>query len=408
MSQKDGSAPVNILDVTIPQMGEGLQDARLVRLLKQPGDRIARDEPIFEMETDKATMQIEAPVSGVLLEWLVAEDAIVPIGAVVGRIESSDYVDTGASTRAPRPSESPSPQRAFQEGTTKARNVVIPPRTRAYARECGLTDDDLLGVVSASGGKILPADIDAWLALRQSEATAEPSQDYEDVPMPAGQRTLVFRLTQRSGEVIPASEEIEVDWAPIDRVRQELKVLARSSSSEAPTPFLLFAWCLVQASRRHDVFRSTYQGSGLVRRHRNLHLGIAVARGDDELLTARVEAADGLSFGDFVLEARRAIKRARAGEDQASSLMQLTLSNLTGWGITRATPVVAAPAVGTVFVGAVRERLELRDGTVQARRVATVSLTFDHRMTNGVGAARFLADIASEVAALSSERLAGG
>ena len=79
---------MSILDVTIPQMGEGLQEARLVRFLKQPGDSINRDEPIFEMETDKATMEIEAPVSGVLVEWLVAEDAIVPIGEVVGRIEA--------------------------------------------------------------------------------------------------------------------------------------------------------------------------------------------------------------------------------------------------------------------------------------------------------------------------------
>ncbi len=398
---------MSILDVTIPQMGEGLQDARLIRFLKQPGDSIARDEPIFEMETDKATMQIEAPVSGVLLEWLVEENAIVPIGEVVGRIESSDVVQPHEEATPAGPITAPSPGAGRPEPARRPRNVVIPPRTRAYARECGLTDDDLLGVVSASGGKILPADIDAWLALRQSEAAQSAGDAYEDVLMSPSQRTLVYRLQQRSGEVIPASEEAEVDWAPVDRVRQWLKTRARETRGEAPTPFLLFAWCVVQASKRHAVLRSTFQGGGTIRRHRHLHLGIAVARGDDELLTARVEAADAMGFEEFVQAAWQAIKRARNGEDQASALMQLTLSNLSGSGVIRATPLVAAPAVGTIFLGAVRERLELRNGVVQARRVATVSLTFDHRMMNGVGAARILADIASEVAVLTPEGLVG-
>jgi pyruvate dehydrogenase E2 component (dihydrolipoamide acetyltransferase) len=383
-------------------MGEGLQEARLIRHFKQPGDAIARDEPIFEMETDKATMEIEAPVAGTLVEWLVAEDAIVPIGAVVARIESDEKVPT---TRTAPDAAVPEHVRAGAEPVgppaVRPRNAVIPPRTRAYARECGVSEEELQNIVAASGGKVLPADVDAWLASRASGVAPRTTDEYEDLALSPYQRTLVYRLQQRAGEVIPATEEIELDWRPIDEVRRELKATSRDGDSRlVVTPFLLFAWCIARASAKHPVFRSTYIGNGMVRRHKNLHLGIAVTRGEDELVMARVEAADTLSFQEFVRAASAAIKRARAGEDQASALMQLTLSNLAGTGIVRATPVVAAPAVGTIFVGAVREVVELRDGKVASKRVASVSLTFDHRITNGIGAARFLADIAAAVADL--------
>ncbi|NLI00879.1 MAG: hypothetical protein GX446_15460 [Chthonomonadales bacterium] len=396
---------MSILDVTIPQMGEGLQEARLLRFLKQPGDVIKRDEPIFEMETDKATMEIEAPVPGVLIEWLVAEDAIVPIGAVVGRIESHSAVTEATSPQAPSSSKAPEVSAPRGAAAPAARNALLPPRTRAYARECGLDEDELQRIVTSVGRKVLPADVDAWIAGRGAETTAGQAGQYEDVPLSSAQRTLVYRLQQRAGEVISATEEIEVPWEPIDRVRRDLKEMARKAGADVPTPFLLFAWCVVRATIGHPVFRSTYQGNGMIRRHAHLHLGIAVTRDDDELATARVEAADALSFWEFVGAASRAIKRARNGEDQATALMQLSLSNLTGSGVTRAIPVVAAPAVGTIFVGAVHHAPEMRDGQVVLVRRATVTLTFDHRITNGAGAARFLSDIRAAVAGLTTEAL---
>jgi pyruvate dehydrogenase E2 component (dihydrolipoamide acetyltransferase) len=396
---------MSIVDVTIPQMGEGLQEARLVRFLKQPGDTIRRDEPIFEMETDKATMEIEAPVGGTLTEWVIVEGAIAPIGAVVGRIEAPEVEIGSAVVRA---DESMAPARAqgpvSPPPAVAAHNALVPPRTRAYARECGLADDELAEVVAGVAGKVMPADVDRWMARRAEVQRADGGGAFEDMAMPTAQRTLVYRLQQRLGEVIPASEEVEVPWEPVDAVRRAVRARGRGASGVA-TPFLIFAWCVAQASVRHPVFRSTYLGNGTIRRYAHLHLGIAVARDDDELVTARVEAADALGFDAFVEAATAAIRRAREGEDQATAVMQLSLSNLTGMGVTRAVPVVAGPAVGTIFLGAVRQAPEIRDGALHAHRLATVCLTFDHRMTNGVGAARFLADIRSSVSGLTVEAL---
>src|SRR5213079_2141015 len=91
-----------IVEIRIPQLGEGLQEARLIRFLKQPGDAVARDEPIYEMETDKAVMEIESPTAGILEAWDAAEDDVLPIGAVIGRIDSD-----GAPTKSPESQSAP-------------------------------------------------------------------------------------------------------------------------------------------------------------------------------------------------------------------------------------------------------------------------------------------------------------
>jgi len=396
-----------ILEVTIPQMGEGLQEARLLRFLKEPGDAIARDEPIFEMETDKATMEIEAPVAGVLVEWLVAPDAVVPIGAVVGRIEANVPAQEQPVSPRRQPAPPADAEPAAPDSKRATRNALVPPRTRAYARECGMAEADLMALADKLGTRVMPADVDRFLSNRVLTAPVPmPAEaNGETVALSAAQRTLVYRMQQRYAEAIPATEEVVVPWEPIDRLRSDLKARARQGGDPPPTPFLILAWCVVRAVARAPVFRCTYAGDGMLRRYDHLHLGLAVTRGDDELITARVASADALGFWEFARAAVGAVKRARCGEDQASGVMQLTLSNLVGLDILRAIPVVVPPAVGTLFVGAVHLVPQLTDDGVAFVRAANVSLTFDHRVVNGVGAARFLAGIRAEVAALTCDRL---
>lgn len=400
---------MGIYNVTVPQMGEGLQEARLVRLLKQPGEVVARDEPIFEMETDKATMEIESPVAGTLIEWLVTENSVVAIGAVVGRIEA-EGTDVPASVGRPeresgRVGAAPVPAGA----TASARNALIPPRTRAYARECGVSDAELVDLADRLGTRVMPADVDRYVAEQRPKGVvpASPAATQDLVPLSPSQRTLVYRMQQRAGEVIPATEETVLAWSPVDAARTSLKRQARINGLPVPTPFLLVAWCVVRAAARFPVLRCSYAGEGMLRRHPHLNLGLAVARGEDELLTATIEAADTLSFREFVLTAVDAVKRARAGEDQANSSIQFTLSNLAGHDIMRATPVIVAPAIATLFVGSVHLAPFARDnGSVSFERCATATLTFDHRVMNGVGAASFLSELRRQVEALPTASLA--
>lgn len=393
------------IEIRIPQLGEGLQEARLIRFLKQPGDQVAKDEPVFEMETDKAVMEIEAPASGMLEAWSAKEGEVLGIGAVIGRIavpDGSGNTGNDAGSIAPR-RESALKTMPAPAPAADARAGQIPPRTRAYAREKGLTEEDLL-TLARTLPRIMPADVDRFLVQR-AQAGREPedasAQDrFTDIPLSAAQRTLVARLNHGAQRVVPGTLEVHIGWEGIEEVRQRL----RHSGMRRASQSLLFAWSVAQAARSHPKFRSELLGTDARREYRHLNLGIAVARPGDELVMARIDAADNLPFEQFVDAYTQAVLRARAGEDQASDTIQLTITNMAANRVRRGIPVLVAPAAGTLFVGeAFDQAVPLQNGGVAFRRMAVVVFTFDHRIANGVGAASFLSAIRRRVENLPRE-----
>ncbi|HSV73027.1 MAG TPA: 2-oxo acid dehydrogenase subunit E2 [Chthonomonadales bacterium] len=406
------------VEIRVPQLGEGLQEARIVRFLKQPGEPVGRDEPIFEMETDKALMEIEAPAAGTLVEWLVSEDDLVPIGAVVGAIEPA------AAIAAPVPLDGVGPPLAAEtDGATVRRsepprrppsgNAAVPPRTRAYASNLGVSEDDLAAIAAAAGGRALPKHVDAWLAERSRTLAPRPAAparrepellDYEDIPLPQHQRTVIYHFHQGTRETIPAAIEMRVVWDPIEAVRRRAMELSGGLWGVEPSQFLLFSWCVVRVAVEHPRILCAMLDGTTLRQYKHLHLGYAVARPGDELYIARVPNADTLPFPEFVRASQNAVRRAREGEDQGSQAMQLTLTNLRHADVRTGIPVVTAPAVGTVFVGApFDEAYPLAAGGIGFRRMACIVLSFDHRIVNGLGAAGFLADVKRRAEAMREE-----
>ena len=182
-----------IVEVIVPQLGEGLQEVRVMRFLKQPGERVARDEHIYEMETDKANVEVESPYAGVLVEWLAKEGDILPIGAPIARMEVEGAVEVAPpAAHAPAPAApAPSPAPAREPVAVGERlELVIPPRTRAYARQKGISEEELRRIPAASGNKLMPEDIVAYFVGRTGDGAAE----YVDYPLPPQQRTFIYRL----------------------------------------------------------------------------------------------------------------------------------------------------------------------------------------------------------------------
>ena len=408
------------VEIRIPQLGEGLQEARIVRFLKQSGDAVKQDEPIYEMETDKAVMEIESPAGGVLEDWEAKEDDVLPIGAVIGRLNTDgaaaqvraaeDEIADDDDSQPPTPNtQHPTPNANRQTPNADKdllRTANIPPRTRAYAKELRLTEEELADLIRSKPAKLMPEDIDRFLQSRAKPATPRDGiarkadgAAFEDIPLPQRQKTLVYRLQQATRDVVPAAMELRVDWSAIETTRAKLK---EDASGPQPSQFILFAWCVAQAAKNHPKFRSALQGESMLRQYNHLNLGIAVAREGDELLLARIDAADSLPFSEFVTSAQSAIQRAREGVDQAAEVMQISLTNMAGQGVRMGIPVIAAPAVGTLFVGEpFDEAYLLPNGGIGFRRVAAMVLSFDHRIANGVGAANFLSEIKRLVEALS-------
>lgn len=391
-----------VVSLRIPQIGEGLQEARLVAVLKQPGDVVKRDEPIYQMETDKAVMDVESPYEGVLTEWLVTVDTVLPIGGEVAKMDVMGEVEEApshghapaamAGSSATAVVEAP-PVQTPSVPAGPSRNADVPPRTRAYAKEKGISDEVLSSIPSA-GSKLMPADIDAFLAggttasKPAAKASAPSGGAYRDTPVPGKQRILNSRMVRANSIVVPGTITCAVNWEPIERMRAKIKA---SGDSFQPSAFTMFAYAVAVALRDHAAFRTTIPNDETYRVYNNVQLGIAVSLESLDLVTAVVEDADALSWIEFATKTREKIELARSGKDQVNEAVTISLTNMQSFGLRDAVPVVVSPSVATLFLGEVYNDLSSDvHGALKLQRSANLALTFDHRVVNGVGAANFL------------------
>lgn len=399
-SPSPNSGTSDVLSVCIPQIGEGLQEARLVAVLKQPGDFVKRDEPIYQMETDKAVMDVESPYEGVLLEWCAPVDTVLPIGAEIAKMQSADPSQTQmAAGHGPAPTAAAtSPTAANTEVVAPAaRRGDIPPRTRAYAKERGITEA-ILATIPATKSRLMPEDIDAFLAggsatsspAASSSASPRSAFPHQERALSQKQRLLSSRLVRGNQLVVPGTITVVARWNPIESLRTAYK---QSGGDFKPSGFTIFAYCCVQALKDHPLFRSTLVGDSSVRTYDRVYLGIAVALPNDELAIAVVQDADLLDWPAFAAATRDAIERARAGQDQAHEAVTLSLTNMQAFGLRDAVPVVVPPAIATLYLGEVYRGLDPMAEEPSLIQLANLALTFDHRLINGVGGAEFLNDV---------------
>lgn len=385
-----------VIAVRIPQIGEGLQEARLVAVLKQPGDRVKRDEPIYQMETDKAVMDVESPYEGTLTEWLAEVDTILPIGGEVAKMDVADGIEEiPAAHGAPAPTASTASTAPVAETASGAsgRRLDVPPRTRAYAKEKGISDDDL-AKIPASGSKLMPDDIDAFLS-----GGGAKGGDYAEKPLGSKQRLLASRLQRGSQLVVPGTITVVANWEPIEAMRARIKA---GGGSFQPSAFTIFSFAVARALKDFPMFRSTLVGDSTLRTYNTAHLGIAVALPGDELVLAVVDDADQLEWQDFANAMRARIDEARGGKDQANESVTISLTNMQAAGLRDAVPVVVPPSVATLFLGESYNGIDQTTTEVKLKRYVNLALTFDHRLINGVGAADFINAVKNNVESIGS------
>jgi pyruvate dehydrogenase E2 component (dihydrolipoamide acetyltransferase) len=376
-----------LTEIRVPQLGEGLREALIVSLLKKPGDAVARDEKIYALETDKATVEVESPVAGRLAEWFVREGDVVPIGAVIAHIAPLEVEGNGERRGVSPPVQAG--REAAPDSSGGEIQILIPPRTRAYCRKRGLGEEEIARI-PARGRKLMPEDVDEYLAapggsrLPAHQPAPLPEAPYTERPLPARQRVFVYRARRSAERVLPATVTRPLDWS---RFQQHLEALRRQHLGVAFSESDVLAFAVARTAATHSRFRSQMVEDDAVREYRHVNLGIAVQRPGDELVTAVIPEADTLDFSAFLDRARSRIAAARDGEDQAIDAVQLLVSSMLGLGLTDAVPLLVAPAIAVLFIG---EPYAL----AESRLAANLTLTFDHRLINGHGAALFLQSLA--------------
>ena len=160
---------MRILDIRVPQMGEGLREVLILKLVKKAGEFVRRDEVIYVMESDKALVEVESPYEGILKEWLVDEAHAVPVGAPIARIESASATEEDISCAETADEAAASRCNSAWDGA----RAFVPPRTRAYCKSLGIREDEIPLIRSASG-TLMPADVDRYRAQKPEASSAAP------------------------------------------------------------------------------------------------------------------------------------------------------------------------------------------------------------------------------------------
>lgn len=367
-------------EVLLPQWSMGMQDGQITRWLKAPGDAVTDGEVIAEVESSKVASELLADRDGVFLRALVAVDELVPVRTALCLIGTADELtaDTPAQS-ATAPAASGASMTDQRPAPPSAPGIQITPRARKLAMDHGI---DLAAVRGGGpGGRIVEADVEALLGAAGGPAP--------------------YSLRQRRGRIAERLLASVRETAQLTLTRDiDVTTLAAWREQASPKPGWgdLIGWAASRVLPRHPALNATVQGDR-VQPSSAVHLGFAVALGDG-LVTPVIRNADTLSLADFAGRAAELATRARSGALQPADVDggTFTVSNLGGHGIDAFTPIVNPPQVAILGLGRVRE-VAARDGAgIAWRQCFTASLTFDHRVTDGVPAAQLLADLAQVLA----------
>lgn len=437
--------------VTMPQLGESVAEGTIGKWLKQPGDHVAKYEPLLEVITDKVNAEVPSPFEGVLKEILAEEGATVPNNAEIAVIETADdgaadapaaeapaaasmpapaagpagSDESSPAVEAPAPAPAPAAAAAPRYGDPDAR---MTPAVRRLLREHGLNADQVKG--SGGGGRITRDDVLAVVeAIRTGAAAPVPvmaapapasattQPPVAAVAFPEGADEVLLPMTQmrkgiaaqmtRALQVPHAYVHMEVDATNLVRARERAKkdYQAREGISLSYVPFVIKA--AVEALRRFPAFNAHWTDQGILAKRR-IHMGVAVAV-DDGLLVPVVRDVDQLSIAGLNRAIADVAARARAGklklDDYGGSTF--TVDN-TGWfGSNLTMPIINVPEVAILTMEAITKRAvvhETPDGdAIAIRPVMNMVLAIDHRANDGAQAAAFLRVVKSWLEAVGPE-----
>jgi 2-oxoisovalerate dehydrogenase E1 component len=340
----------NAQPITVPIMGEGIRNAKIVSLLKKPGDAIALDDALCEVETDKAVYPIESSFAGVMGEWKTKVGDTVDVGQELGTIL------TGEASTADQ----------FQTATKAS------------------SDGKERSVETA----VSAADVEAAVPSASSEESGRHGRRYSGI-----EPALSPTITRKLSRVIPATLQIDARW---DAVREARDTTKKKNGKNAPSPSVMIAWAVVKAMEKHAPFRRLILEDETIVEKENFDLGIAVALESDRLATAVIVDANKKSWPEFVKAYHATVDATRGGRIDAMNA-PVVITSLGAFGVKAGAPIVVPPSVGTLFVGAAHRELILNGKKNETAQVITLSLTFDHRVNNGAGAASFANDIRKEI-----------
>jgi pyruvate dehydrogenase E2 component (dihydrolipoamide acetyltransferase) len=416
-------------DIIMPQMGESIVEGTITKWLKKPGDKVQRDEPLFEISTDKVDAEIPAPASGVLREIKVTEGTTVGVNTVVGTIavdgesaaapakaapatpamqpkeEKKEEKKPAAAAAPPAPASAPPPQESTQDEETRSSPLV-----RKIAREHGVSLSQISG--TGLGGRITKQDIMAFIERAPTAAATPPAS----APQPAAASRLAAPaaypgdlvpltnmrkiIAQRMIESRRTSAHVhcmyEVDFTRIVTLRAKHKSAFEQRHGVRLTFMPFFVRAAIIALQQWPIINASLEGDN-IRYHRNINVGIAVALDWGLIVPVLKNAGDlnflGLQRGITDLGERARTKKLKPEDVEGSTF---TVTNPGQFGAVFGLPIINQPNSAIMGVGGItKQPLVVTDkegnDSIAIRSVVHLTLGYDHRLIDGAVADQFMA-----------------
>jgi 2-oxoglutarate dehydrogenase E2 component (dihydrolipoamide succinyltransferase) len=430
-----------MIDVVMPQMGESIVEGTLTKWLKKAGEHVERDEPLFEISTDKVDTEIPAPAAGVLKEVLVEEGKTVAISTVVGRIEegagngaSAPVQAAAPAPAAAKPASPPPPPPAVetrQEPVASSAGpypIPVPepqppvptdgplsPLVRKMAREYNIDLRQVKG--TGAGGRISKQDLETYMSAQGARTMAQattpaappqPAPPPPAAPMPRAQapqarvepmsimRSKIAEhmlASKRTSAHVTTVHKTDLTKVAKLRDRHKAEFQQRYGYSLTYLPFVIAA--TVEAIHEYPILNASIEGSNIIY-HNEINIGIAVAL-ENGLIVPVIRNADeknvlGLQRSIVDLATRARSRQLKADEVQGGTF---SITNFGSFGSVFATPIINQPQVAILGIGAVEKQPVVIDDAIAIRSVAYLALTFDHRLIDGALADQFTGKVKS-------------
>ena len=373
------------VEVRVPTLGESVTEATVATWFKQPGEAVAVDEMLCELETDKVTVEVPSPVAGKLIEHVAKEGDTVGVDALLATVEEGAAGDAGAAAPAPAAAAAPS---AAPAGASGGKDIEHAPSAQKAMAEKGLTPDQVQG--TGRDGRIMKEDV-ARAQAPAPTAAAVPAGDREKrVKMTRLRQTIARRLKDAQNTAAILTTFNEVDMTEVMALRNEYKDLFLKKHGVKLGFMSFFVKACCHALQEVPAVNAEIDGTELVYKH-YCHIGVAVGT-PQGLVVPVVRDADQMGFAAIEQEIANLGEKARDGKLTMADMQggTFTISNGGVYGSLMSAPILNPPQSGILGMHKIQQRPMVMGGEIVARPMMYLALSYDHRIIDGKEAVTFL------------------
>ena len=389
------------IEIKVPQLPESVTDATLVGWHKKPGETVARDENLVDLETDKIVLEVPAPAAGILSEIIITDGTTVTSGEVLALLEEGDVAATATPVEPKLAGVETAPGKSANDPET---SYKLSPAVRRLLDEHDLDASIILG--SGKDGRITKSDVLAYLKSHSDEnvtpgdpapaipaAAAGPSRTEQRVPMTRLRARIAERMVDAQHAAAMLTTFNEVDLTKVMSLRKRYKESFEKEHGVRLGYMSFFAKAAVEALKKYPVVNASVEGDDIIY-HDYFDIGIAVSS-DRGLMVPVLRNVDHLSFAQIEADIGELGKKARDGTMSMEDLTggTFTITNGGVFGSMLSTPILNPPQSAILGMHAIQARAMVVDGDIVARPMMYLALTYDHRIVDGKEAVQFLVNM---------------